>query len=92
MYQIQYPVRLELLTKMQKLELFDQMRRLLLYYADKTVKYKEFITVHELTVRGKSVYVDVDWFYVDYFGQGDVYVTQLTFTTKENYEKTCSDN
>lgn len=77
---------------MQTFELFDQFRKHLLYYTDQSVQYLDCFTVHKLTVRGKSVYVEVEWFFMNHLGTNDVYVTSLIFISKETYEQACCNN
>lgn len=77
-------MRLEQLNKAQTFELFDQMKKHLLMYADKTVKFVDCYTAHKLVSKYKHpVYVECWWIYF----QKDVFITELKAITKEEYEE-----
>jgi hypothetical protein len=81
-------VRLELLTKAQRLELLNQLRATCISFADQTNIYRELDTVHALTVNTTTVYLGVEWIYFNH----DVFVTDLKFISKDAYQTSRGDN
>lgn len=75
-------MNLQLLTDEQIKILYQQQCRYLLPYAYTDYDYKECSTIHEIKTRYSIRYVDCKWFYWN----GDIFVSKVSFTTKEIFD------